>query len=276
MIRTLFYFGHHKCATKWINSILISVCRDMGWSFTNFHNPKLFDFDLEEVIRKRQLDFIAYTGANFEYVAKLQMEYKGFHVIRDPRDIIVSSYFSSLISHPTNRWPELIPHRQKLNQVTKDEGLLLEMDFIRDVIESLATWNYGCPNILELRFEDVVVSPYQSFLDIFQYLGCLDTENWSVQKNMTYLLSSLIRRKMGIFPKGTHILAEPLLGKVYENQFSKKSAGRNQGTEDITSHYRKGLAGDWVNHFTNEHRSYFKKNYGDLVVKLGYEQNNDW
>ena len=40
--------------------------------------------------------------------------------------------------------------------------------------------------------------------------------------------------------------------------------------------FRSGKAGGWRDHFTDEHRALFKDVAGDLLVRLGYEENNDW
>ena len=69
---------------------------------------------------------------------------------------------------------------------------------------------------------------------------------------------------------------ERLLGIVWENDFATKANGRAPGREDPRSHYRKGTAGDWRNHFTERHVSYFKEHFGDLLVTLGYESGREW
>jgi len=40
--------------------------------------------------------------------------------------------------------------------------------------------------------------------------------------------------------------------------------------------FRSGKTGEWRKHFTDEHKKIFKDVAGDLLVKLGYEKNNDW
>jgi hypothetical protein len=58
--------------------------------------------------------------------------------------------------------------------------------------------------------------------------------------------------------------------------FEKLSRGRERGQEDPTSFYRKGVAGDWKNHFTEEDRRVFKEEAGELLIRLGYEEDLDW
>jgi hypothetical protein len=40
--------------------------------------------------------------------------------------------------------------------------------------------------------------------------------------------------------------------------------------------FRLGKTGGWKEHFTVEHKKLFKDVAGDLMVRLGYEKNNDW
>jgi hypothetical protein len=40
--------------------------------------------------------------------------------------------------------------------------------------------------------------------------------------------------------------------------------------------FRSGKTGEWKKYFTEEHKKIFKDVAGDLLVKLGYEKNNDW
>jgi sulfotransferase family protein len=40
--------------------------------------------------------------------------------------------------------------------------------------------------------------------------------------------------------------------------------------------FRSGKTGEWKKHFTQEHKKIFKDVARDLLVKLGYERNNDW
>jgi len=40
--------------------------------------------------------------------------------------------------------------------------------------------------------------------------------------------------------------------------------------------FRSGKTGEWKKHFTDEHKKIFKDVAGDLLVKLGYEENNGW
>lgn len=54
------------------------------------------------------------------------------------------------------------------------------------------------------------------------------------------------------------------------------TSGRKRGEEDRTSYQRKGVSGDWVNHFSREAGQVFDAVAGDTLVELGYAKDRDW
>src|SRR5215207_2795861 len=40
--------------------------------------------------------------------------------------------------------------------------------------------------------------------------------------------------------------------------------------------FRSGKTGEWKKYFTEDHKNIFREAAGDLLVRLGYEKNNDW
>jgi len=278
----LAFFGHHRGATTWINDILIQVCHEMGLKLVIVHNPEMFNYDLEGFVRKEKPAFLSYTNADYEYVKHLS-NFRGFHVVRDPRDIVVSSYFSDLYSHPTSNSPGFATRREELRNLSRDQGLMAEMEYRRGQFKRMYEWPYSLPNVIEVRMEDIIENPYQRFLEISRFLGILDEAHFGTKKRLKHLFLAFARR-IQHFSRGHPVIpislnkipAERLLGIIFENDFTRKSGGRKPGEEDVKSHYRKGVAGDWRNYFKEEHIAFFKSNYHDVLVKLGYEQNRDW
>jgi hypothetical protein len=201
---------------------------------------------------------------------------RAFHVIRDPRDIVVSGYFSHLASHPTDGLPELAAHREHLQAVPKEEGLVLEMEFSRRSLLDMAEWDYGRPEILELKLEDLAARPYDGFVRIFQHLELLsDEEPSSGRELVTVSLRRLLnrlssRRGLGSLRRPMPATGEIVLGATYGNRFEAKTRGRRAGAEDTSSHYRKGVAGDWINHLSPAVADAFEERFPGLVERLGY------
>lgn len=306
------YFGHHKCGSTWIWELLSAVCRETGlrWylvqderspherspliaysSGLHGSEPRKGSFERSRLRRRAEeagAQVVSCVTADREQLEVLAPE-RAFHVIRDPRDIIVSGYFSHRHSHPPDHpgpegWalPHMAQHRERLLSVPKEEGLVLEMDHARRGLLDLAEWDYGRPEVLELRLEDLAASPYEGFVRIFRHLELLREDEPTVARElMSVWLRRLLnrlstRRTLGRLRRPMPVTGEILLGAVYAHRFEAKSKGRAAGTEDPGSHYRKGVAGDWLNHFTPAHVEVFEERFEGLLQKLGYESSSDW
>jgi hypothetical protein len=64
--------------------------------------------------------------------------------------------------------------------------------------------------------------------------------------------------------------------RIVENQSFSRASGRKPGEENRNSFLRKGVVGDWSNHFNAAAKRRFDALAGDLLIKLGYELNHDW
>ncbi len=286
------FFGHHKCATGWIDGILREVCFHMGINFRIVHLPVHFESagTLGNLVRNEGVDFLAYTNAERKHIGDLP-PFRGFHVVRDPRDVVVSAYYSHLYSHSTKGWSELEPHRNELKQLSKEDGLLNEMEFSRPEFEAMYDWDYNQEHVLELKMEDLTRNSVPQFFRIVRFLNILDEEE---HQGIGRLLLSLNLKMNRLNQKGRRFMPGNLpmfpvpririgtipssqLSEILEKKnFARLSGGRKRGQENVKSHYRKGVPGDWKNHFNEEHIRVFKAEYNDLLMKLGYESDADW
>jgi hypothetical protein len=69
---------------------------------------------------------------------------------------------------------------------------------------------------------------------------------------------------------------ETLRAVIREKSFENMSGGREKGEENVRSHYRKGVPGDWVNHFTPEVKRAFKDRFNEVLLETGYEEDDQW
>ena len=171
---------------------------------------------------------------------------RAFFVIRDPRDIVVSAYFSMKFSHSVID-SFIAETREKLNAMTESEGI---MEIIQNhtSVSVLEGWAHALQanKIRAFRFENVFGPATQrdSAQDLLSYCGIEISDND--------------------------------LDKLLEKYSFGKFSGREPGHEDAHHHYRKGVAGDWKNHFTENHKAAFKNHAGEVLIKLGYEKGPDW
>jgi hypothetical protein len=101
------------------------------------------------------------------------------------------------------------------------------------------------PNYTEVRYEDLLERPNEEVGRLARFLGA-DTSEKAVQQ------------------------------AVDSASFERLSKGRERGQEDTSSFYRKGVAGDWNNYFTERDKEIYKEEAGELLIRLGYERDLDW
>jgi Sulfotransferase domain len=253
------YFGHHKCATQWMKGLVRGIGAVVGRTVHRYSHARGFGYDLMRVSDPASA-IVCYTNADFHHVAGVE-NLRGWHMVRDPRDIVVSSYFSYLHSHPAQVYGGadaasrrrglrgLAQHRETLQAVTQSEGLMLELQRRGTQFRVMAEWDYNHPCILELRMEDVIADPVAAMRDITSFVRLYGVNGLDDQR---------------------------LTEIVDANSFAVYAGGRAPGEEDPTSHYRKGVPGDWKLYFEPEHIDYFKQHYNDLLVQLGYEAPAGW
>lgn len=70
---------------------------------------------------------------------------------------------------------------------------------------------------------------------------------------------------------------DPWLVQTTVDKWSmERATGRKPGEENRGDLVRKGVVGDWVNHFSPEAARLFDRIAGDMLVRLGYEPDRDW
>jgi lipopolysaccharide transport system ATP-binding protein len=164
-------------------------------------------------------------------------------VVRDLRDTLVSLYFSELKSHAIMR--EVGMHRPILSTLSVEDGLIDVMDSaLADSARIQISWLEAGHRLI--RYEDLI-------------------------ENDLAMFGELLIEQCGL-----PLSEEQLRGVVLANRFERYTGGRARGEEDQGHHFRKGVAGDWKNHFTERVKAAFKARYGGLLVATGYEPDLSW
>jgi hypothetical protein len=281
------FLGHHKCASSWIVAVLREASYRLAWRFRVVHRPedwqRLGYDSLAEFVRSERPHVLAYTNADAADLDGLPA-WRGLHVVRDPRDVWVSGYFSHLHSHPTTHWPELETHRRRLAEVAEGEGLWLELAFSDWVFKQMGEWDYNRPNVLEMQMEALSADPRIGFTRALGFLGMLAPE---AEGKVRRAISAALPRLNALHYRGRHrvpfsiplspfrlplraLPASEVVPIVERKSFERLSGGRKKGEEDVRSHFRKGKPGDWKNHLTDDHLALFEGRYPGLIEHLGY------
>lgn len=236
---TVFHVTHWKAGSQWIYAILRDCFPD------RIVEPRVGNVQVLHYAIQRGFVYptVYLSKPQFDTLC-LPENSRWFVVIRDLRDTLVSAYFSFKISHPV-LGSDFAALRQKLWDLEQEDGFIYLMDnFLQDCAAIQLSWlEAGEPLI---RYEDLL------------------------ERDVELLAQVLIERC------GLDISRERLEEVVLANRFEAQTGGRARGTEDVTAHQRKGVAGDWRNHFTDRIKRAFKARYGGLLVATGYEKDLDW
>lgn len=230
------HYSHHKTGTVWFSSLL----KKIAWSY-NLE----FGEGISSAPEPRHDIYVGWGGST-DFPA-LNRDYVGSHMIRDPRDVIVSGYFYH--KRTSEHWANIrLPHlngdkyRERIASLSTEEGILFEMDHIgAKTIAEMFNWNYRNPHIIELKYEDVITRPEIYYKTIFRHYGFNDA-----------MMATALR--------------------VADEVHLKPNATSDKGN----SHVRSGKTGQWREYFTHKHKTHFKEKFPGVLETLGYEYDDNW
>lgn len=238
-MRNYYCLGHHKCATNWLRGIFRATSVQLGLNYTTV-GGQVTELKVPEATGSIVLN----VNTTPSYLAKIPPSSRGIHLDRDPRDALVSDFWSTKVSHANNSAVRL-EMREALQKLNTESGLIKMMGLFA-FGDQMKSWKKGkTPNILDEKYEELLADTDGTLRRWYDYLGLVVSDD---------LIKDIIEK----------------------TSFTKLTKGRKQGDEDVTSHFRKGVAGDWKNYFTPKVKEAFKSQYGDILIEWGYEQDQNW
>lgn len=222
--QSIIHLSFNKAATQHIKDVLsmmainsgLKVAHLNGYAFAT--NLPFLDQMQEEEFRKFEQAFYAegylYSsfGGPLDHLQALE-KFLMVVVARDPRDILVSNYFSLIYSHPE-------PYGDKLLEFRQNKELAREIGIDRFILEK-------APAVLALmkRYRTGILVRHPNSLVCFYEDMVSDYECW-IAKLQEYVKLSL---------------TDAQLQRLLTNQ----KAIRNNTKENINQHVRSGKSGDF-------------------------------
>lgn len=186
-----------------------------------------------------------YVAAREPYLSLLAQPGRAtIFVFRDPRDVIISHVFYATEMHPGHGmhhyYTEVLTNMEEridaAIQGVQEPGS--ELSSIRAKYQAYLGW-LDQPDVLCLRFEELILEQQAALGRILDYLqGRGFTPSVGRTESIDALTDAIKPRKSGTF--------------------------------------RKGQPGNWEEHFTQANKAHFKATAGDLLIRLGYERDNNW
>ncbi|MDA0369019.1 MAG: sulfotransferase domain-containing protein [Proteobacteria bacterium] len=195
---------------------------------------------------------------------------KSVYLYRDPRDIITTHYHRIKYDTGAGGFDAMkrlsdedlfiqIMRGYEYIQPQRDyyaRGMALDT-FVAQFVDIAA-----CDTVYGLRFEDIRYQPRAAYRALIDWLGLSGADLVPTNDDA---LDRLIH--LGSF-------AHQSGGKIEEGRDATHIY--NDGSPAIARGLRRGIAGDWQNHFTPKVSRVFKDMAGDALVALGYEADLDW
>ncbi|NQU29581.1 MAG: sulfotransferase domain-containing protein [Anaerolineae bacterium] len=185
-----------------------------------------------------------YVEASPENLAILCHEGRvNYFIYRDPRDMLISQAFFATdmhTGHGMHAYYQSLPDfdaRLKVAIMGIDQDGL-KMVSVRERYAGVFEW-LNQPRVMCIRFEDLINdrdATLNAMLDEIEKTG------YQIPTPREEAIAILVE---AINPKKSHT-------------------------------FRSGKTGGWRDHFSEENKDIFKEVAGDLLLKLGYEENNDW
>lgn len=166
-----------------------------------------------------------------------------YFIYRDPRDMLVSQVFFATDmyeEHGMHNYYKSLPDfgaRLKV-AITGIDQDGMHMVSVRQRYEGVFQW-LEQKNVMCIRFEDLINNRDAT---LNAMLNEVENTGYKIPTPREKALAILVE---AIQPKKSHT-------------------------------FRSGKTGGWREHFADEHKKLFKDVAGDLLVRLGYEKNNNW
>jgi hypothetical protein len=160
-----------KSGSQWIKALLDhATVRAHTQLFTV---PQLDDFSTTARTRAYPAGtfipglYVSYDG--YQRLAK-PFPHRTIYIFRDPRDIVVSGYFSGLESH--REYGDVAERRALLRGMSTSDGLLWALDYGEQHVQNMASWvDVSDPNVMTWRLEDISADPAAAVPAILEHCG---------------------------------------------------------------------------------------------------------
>ena len=176
---SIIHFSINKCATQYVKNLL-SLCAMENNIVTVQFNQYAFLTNIEFLDRMAADEFGKYKhifrlsgycytvfGGMVHGIPDLDA-YRKILMVRDPRDVLTSQYYSTAFSHPLPGDPEkaqaFMTKRRLVQQMSIDEYALSASDRLFAILEDYLKTLKGRPGVHLTRYEDMIAN-FPGWLD---------------------------------------------------------------------------------------------------------------
>lgn len=250
------HFGYHKAMTMLFKQVFEHLANANGWEFGHHNTDADSFFSAVNSSDSTRIHSLNNLPVNLDL---LPCPFVGAHIVRDPRDLLVSGYRYHLWCNEA--WAKEAPmngyirsnldlihlglkqedydrsYQELLNSVDQSIGLRIELDWRRPHFEQMLGWDYNRSEILELRYEEIFGNEVSEFERLFVHFGLIPKQ---YQRTLKFLK------------------------QISFDQLQKK------GGTGSKQHATIGAHGQWKEFLPDELQDEFNHRHYTLIDKLGY------
>ncbi|MEM9888970.1 MAG: sulfotransferase domain-containing protein [Bacteroidota bacterium] len=251
---SILHFSLNKSATQYVKKVLSQAASSLNISCAHLNGYAFHsDFPYLDLLSQKEFEAYQYLfkpqgylysvfGGMIDGLQALE-KYLVVLMIRDPRDILVSSYYSTAYSHPvpgknSNKLAAFQEKRQETQQMKVDEYAINESEHLLEIyhryIELLLKQH---PTCYVTKYEDMVENHEKWLNDLLAYCQ-LDIDN--------DLKARLLKQNKRLKPK----------------------------TENINDHMRKGVAGDFLEKLQPQTIGILNAKFAHILERFAYDINS--
>ncbi|MBF2086428.1 sulfotransferase domain-containing protein [Thermoleptolyngbya sp. C42_A2020_037] len=279
--RPILIYTVHKAASMFLHRLTRQIARELEMEYFTINNKAAGYQEVKELswngfIQKylSQAEKRACFGPirSLEAMPSIPEGVADFSIIlhlRDPRDVLVSSFFSNAFSHPVN--PAIFNPDEAARQEWIERGIdafVIErspvvIDRYNYVIANLL----GRENVLFLKYEDMVLN-YQEWLAKFLSVFIAPEPNVPTEIQPKGLLALL--EKLPLVQRKERS-PSPTFSTLYQELFEAHKTDFQVEDEDVYRHKRQVLPGDHTRKLQPETIAVLNEKFAEILNALGYE-----
>ncbi|MFT7594092.1 MAG: hypothetical protein ACI8R4_001410 [Paracoccaceae bacterium] len=244
---------HHKAGTIWIKRVIMSLAAAIGVPWIGIWSERYLN-RVPGIGRA----FLCNWAGSFPTALWNSVETAFVHVIRDPRDVLLSGCAYHQIAPPKGEKFLHIPradldgqtYQQHLNalSVPKDRLLFEMANKHAETVAEMRAWPYGDPRSTELRYEDLMA----------------DTKCHAIRHAF-----GALGLRGGEIDSGVQAF--------WDNSLFGGLADQSAQTGRLRDHVQSGgRLRRWEQELPRSVGQAYADRFGDDLIALGYEKDNSW